>query len=562
MGVSQPRSISVLLLIALLAACTGPRATTSGGQADQKPAIQKRVTIGLRGDPATISAQLSRAGAGRIYGVNEVERMLNPGLLQNDDQQTLRPVLVESVPTVENGGWQVFPDGRMTTTYRIKPNVFWHDGAPLTSGDILFTMSVVNDPELAEWKDVAFNEIESVAGPDPNLVLVNWKRPFITADTMFTGTRALPQPKHLLEQTYLEHKAGYNSSPYWSEQYVGAGAYKLRDFVRGSHLILEANDRFVLGRPVIDEIEVKLVQDANALAANILAGVVDMTVSGSSLTLDTAAQIRDQNWDGQFQPELSGTVGAFPQFIDPNPRVILEPQFRRALYQAVDRQLLVDTLQYGLSVVAHTNMVLHNPDYKYVEPHLVKYAFDPRRAAQLVEGLGYSKGPDGFFRDAGNQRLTLELRSTPGREVNEKTTLSAANMWEQLGVGVNVVLLSPAQNSDREFRQTRAAFEVVGQPQDIYRFHSNQIPTPDTRFVGDNRMRYSNSRLDDLVERYHVTIPIAQRAQILAEMYRLLTDQVVLMPFFYEATSLLTANKLRNVSSPVGWNVHEWDVRN
>lgn len=556
------RSLVLLSIATMLLAggCAPPGGSAPAGQAGEAPRAQKRIVAGLRGDPAIFSNQLGRAGAGRIYGIAEMERMLNPGLVLRDNQQSLRPILVEAVPAVENGGWQVFPDGRMLTTWKLKPNALWHDGVPLTSADLVFTMAVVTDPELAEWKDVAFSEIDSVGAPDPRTVTVSWKRPFISADQMFTGTRALPQPKHLLESTYTESKASYNSSPYWSEGYVGTGAYRLREFVRGSHVLLEANDRYVLGRPLIDVIEVKLLQDANALAANILAGVVDMTLSGSSLTLDQAAQIRDQRWDGHLVPELSGTVGVFPQFINPNPRVILEVAFRRALLQGVDRQLLVDTLQFGLSQIAHTNLVPDNPEYRYVETGLVRYAHDPRAAAQLIEGLGYAKGPDGFYRDASGQRLGVELRSTPGREVNEKTTLSVANMWQQLGVGVDIVVLSLQQNRDREYRQTRPAFEVVGQPADIYRLHSREIPTPETRFLGDNRPRYANPLLDDLIDRYYVTVPIAERAEILGQMYHLITDQVVLLPFFYEATQRLEASRLHNVSSPLGWNVHQWDL--
>src|SRR5437867_9052067 len=139
-----------------------------------------------------------------------------------------------------------------------------------------------------------------------------------------------------------------------------------------------------------------------------------------------------------------------------------------------------------------------------------------------IEGLGYIRGPEGCYRDAAGQPLAVELRSTPGREVNEKTTLAVADMWQQVGVGVDVVVLSLQQNQDREYRQTRPAFEVVGQPEDIYRFHSNTIPLPENKFVGDNRMRYSNPQLDELVTRYYVTIPVPDRAQILSQMYHLI----------------------------------------
>jgi peptide/nickel transport system substrate-binding protein len=554
----------ILLIVAsvplVVMACASPSTTTSGGETGAPaPAVKKRIVAGLRGDPPNFSQQLSRSGAGRIYGSTEVEALLNSGLQVLDNRQELRPVLVEAIPSVENGLWQVLPDGSMVTTWKIKPNVFWHDGAPFTSADLLFTSMVVMDPELPDWKVVEYQEIESVAAPDPATIVVNWKRPFITANQLFMGTAALPQPKHLLEKTYLEDKANYNASPHFSDAYVGTGPYRMREFTRSSHAILDANDRFVLGRPKIDEIEVKFVQDSRVLGTNILSGHIDLILSGSSLTLDEAAQILER-WDGTSEATLSGTVGAFPQFIDPNPRVILDVGFRRALYHAIDRQLLVDNLQYGLTKVAHTNMVLDNPEYKHVESRLVTYPHDPRRSVQLIEGLGYALGADGIFRNAANQPLKVELRSTPGREVNERATLAVADMWHRVGVEVDILVLTLAQNSDREFRQTRPGFEVVGQPEDIYRFHTRQVPTAETRYVGDNRMRYSNAQLDQLVDRYYVTIPERERAEILGQMYHHITDQVVLMPFFYEAVQRLQAKKLINFTSPLGWNAYEWDV--
>ena len=67
-----------------------------------------------------------------------------------------------------------------------------------------------------------------------------------------------------------------------------------------------------------------------------------------------------------------------------------------------------------------------------------------------------------------------------------------ADHWRQVGIGVDTLMIPLQRNSDREYRQTRPAFEVVGQPDDIYRLHSNQIPLPETRFVGGNRARYRN----------------------------------------------------------------------
>jgi peptide/nickel transport system substrate-binding protein len=270
--------------------------------------------------------------------------------------------------------------------------------------------------------------------------------------------------------------------------------------------------------------------------------------------------VRDQWTGGRVIPVLAGAIGTFPQFLNPDPPVLLQVPFRRALLHAIDRQALVDTLQAGISQVAHTHFQPNYPEYRDAQAQIVRYEFDARRAGQLIEGLGYTRGADGIFRDQTGERLLVELRSTPGREVNEKITLTVADFWQSAGVGVNTVIMPLQRNQDREYRQTRPAFEVVGMPGDVYRLHSREIPVPETRFVGDNRARYSNPELDALIDRYYVTIPQADRVGLFGQIMHLETDQVVQLPFLYEAGPLLVGNRIRNVTSVPVWNASMWEV--
>ncbi len=563
MKLTQRLAILICVTSVLVAGCasgSSPQQAGSEQRQTARSAAPKRVTAAIRGEPKVLSNMISRAGAGRVYGVNEIEMIIHTGLSVADDQGEQQPMLAEAVPSVENGLWKLFPDGRMETTWKIRPNARWHDGTPLTAEDLVFTAQVIR--ELPEFHDVAFASIDAVTAPDPRTVVVTWVQPFIWAHTMFAGTRGVPQPKHLLERSFQEDRASYTQLPFWSDEYVGAGAFKIRDFVRGSHMVVTAFDDFVLGRPKIDEIEIKFLPDANAVAANILAGLVDLTLVGQgTLSIEQALQVRDQWRDGSLTPVLSGSVGMFPQFVNPNPPIITDVQFRRALLMAIDRQLMIDTLQAGLSQIAHTNFTPQNPEYKDIQGYLVRYDYDPRRSMQIIEDLGYSKGPDGFYRDAAGQRLSVELRSTPGREINESVTLSTAEHWQRVGVGVETIIMPLQRNQDREYRSTRPGFEVVGQPDDVIRFHSSEIPTAETRYIGDNRTRYSNPELDALIERYYVTIPRAERVQVLGQILNHVTDRVVLMSLFYEAGPIMASDRLQNITTVPPWNVYAWDIR-
>ena len=200
--------------------------------------------------------------------------------------------------------------------------------------------------------------------------------------------------------------------------------------------------------------------------------------------------------------------------------------------------------------------------FRYAEPRVVKYAYDQRQAIELIQGLGYARDSDAMFRDASGQPLKVELRATPGHELSTKSTLVAADMWQAVGVAVDTVMIPPALNNDAEYRQTRTGFEVAGMKFDLNRFTTSQVPTAENRFTGSNRSRYMNPAMDDLADRFYVTIPEAERGEIAARAYHLISDQVVMINFFYEAQQGVRANRLVNVTStsPVGWNAHEWDI--
>src|SRR4051794_19725372 len=147
-----------LSLVALMAACAPatPRATESGMASAPTAAAPKRVTLAVVTEPTALRTQLSRSSIGSLPGSQELEQLVNAGLAIQDDAGKMRPELAEEVPSVENGGWKLFPDGRMETTWRIRPNARWQDGVPFTADDIVFTAAVARDRDLSLFRDLAF----------------------------------------------------------------------------------------------------------------------------------------------------------------------------------------------------------------------------------------------------------------------------------------------------------------------------------------------------------------------------------------------------------------------
>src|SRR5437763_12472324 len=164
----------VVLLGLLLAAGCAPRSApvAEAPAAPQPAAAPKKITVGVQSDFSALATRLVRSGTAARPGVAEVEQLVNASLTQTDDHGALQGVLAEDVPSTANGLWQVFPDGRMETTWRIRQGAVWQDGTPFTADDLVFTAVVGQDPDLPLFRNPSLAQVQRVSAPDPRTLTV------------------------------------------------------------------------------------------------------------------------------------------------------------------------------------------------------------------------------------------------------------------------------------------------------------------------------------------------------------------------------------------------------
>lgn len=122
----------------LLLGCSqvGPVPSPGAVPDEAKPPVTKHISVGdIRG----IDLLFNEIVAPGQRGSNLITELVHTALTALDNKGVLQPRLAEAVPSLENGLWKVFPDGRMETTWKLKPGLRWHDGTPFTSDDLLFT---------------------------------------------------------------------------------------------------------------------------------------------------------------------------------------------------------------------------------------------------------------------------------------------------------------------------------------------------------------------------------------------------------------------------------------
>jgi peptide/nickel transport system substrate-binding protein len=568
------RSALAWLVIALLAA--GCAAPGPGGGRQDAPAARgasgqgaapKRIKAAFMSNPPTLMNRVNQtvAGGRTSAGIRDVATMINSGLSVVQEAGVVLPRLATAIPSVEAGTWTVLPDGRAQTTWELRPDARWHDGTPFTTEDVLFTARMGRDADLPLARPSGYDEIAAIEAVGPRTVRIEWKRPYIEADLMFNEQELVP--RHILEPAYLEDKSAIAHHAYWATEYVGLGPFKVREFVRSSHLVLEASEHYVLGRPRVDEIEIKFLPDPNTLSANLLAGDVELTI-GQNLNVEAAVQLAAQWREGRFEAAPAGgnPLHIFPQFINPSPSVIADLPFRRALAHALNRQEIVDSILAGRAEVAHGILWgSSDREWRDIESAVIRYEYDPRRATQMIEGLGYARGADGFFQESPGQRLSVELRTLSSFDSSVKVLFPVADYWQRAGVGVETLVVPEQRQADREYRATRPGFDVPRSPRDLSRHHSKDIPLPENSFRGANRARYGHPDLDRMIDTYYATIPWPERMAALRGVVQHMTDQVTVIGLFFDVTPAMIGNRLSNVhAGPEGtqtWNAHEWASR-
>lgn len=560
-----PKFWVVIAAGAILVAACAPvgQPPGSGAPGGDRSAQPKRLLVA--------SGEASALLLDRLGGNGDVvEELVSAGLVRLRPTGEPLPLLAEAVPTLENGLLKVTPDGRMETTWQIKEGVKWQDGNPLTTDDLLFALRVGQDRDVPEFGNAAFQVLDQVRAVDARTIVAEWKSIYIQYDRMFSWRLALPLPKHLLEDAYVNSKETFTQLRFWrSGDFVHTGPYRVREFIPEERLSLQANPDFVLGRPKLDEVEVRFIPDLNTLVANVLAGEVKFTM-GSAFQPVSAKQAAEAWTDGKVAAyPFQSVKAATPQFMNPDPPVQLDVRFRRALAHALDREALNDLINVGFAPPPAGFMVpVGAPEYPQIKDSIIEYPFDPRRSAQLIEELGYTRAGD-FYRDAGGKDLSVSYLETRGG-APEQAALFVADSWHRVGVKTELDIRS---RIDAEERSTRPGFVgnhggniLMAEPRRLFEwFHGSQAPTAENRFRGNNRQRYVNAEFDALIDRFFVTLRPQDRIELLKQVARHASENVVLVITHHAVFAALINNRVEGVTPRTefaqAWDSHLWDIR-
>ena len=475
-----------------------------------------------------------------------------------DENNEAFPKLVKELPSVENGG--ISPDGKVITM-KLRDDIKWSDGTPITSEDFKFTWQMHLDPKNSVSSAYPYDKIESVDTPDPQTVVVNFAEPFAPWMYIFRGII----PAHVLKPVY-EADGTLDNAPWNLKPEVGCGPYVFKEWESGSFARFITNDNYWGPKPKIDEIFIRFVPDDASQVAALTAGDADL---GTFIAYSDVPKLKDAGLSIMTEPSGYNEGWFFLINKDKGHPAMLDVNVRKALAMAVDREAINRDLLLGLTKVpaSYWDALPY-----YNNPPLQNYPYDPEAAKKLLDEAGWKDTNNDGVRDKDGVELVLTYGTTI-REVRQDTQ---AVVQQQLAkVGIKVELSSyesdtyfanygegPAASGKLDIMEWSDGPSAFPDP-DIYYWLCSEIPS-DENPSGANWFFLCDKELDEAFQLQATQVNPEERQKTFTKINQIMYDRVYWLglwqdPDVWAVSSRLTGVKFSGVT-PL-FNITEWDLK-
>ncbi len=341
------------------------------------------------------------------------------------------PDALREIPTVANG--DVSKDG-LTLKYKLRPNIKWQDGPPVTCEDLKFTWQVVMNPHNNVVTTDGYKDIGSIDCSNPYVAVVHMKKlyaPFLQQLWSENGNAPI-LPEHLLAK-YNDDKGSFNTAAYNSLP-IGSGPFKIVAWNRGQDVRMVANPNFYLGPPRLKEVIYKILPDENTAVTQLQTHELDMLGQGSGLKWPEYAALAANPRNGIRAIRVDAFVWSHVDFNLRHP-IVDDIQVRRALAYATNRNEIIEKVLHGSAIPADTPQQPHY-SWAYTD-RLVQYQYDPAKAEALLDADGWKVGPGGIrVKDGQRLEFTVSTQTESNNGKANETILQ--RQWREVGVQADV----------------------------------------------------------------------------------------------------------------------------
>jgi peptide/nickel transport system substrate-binding protein len=475
-----------------------------------------------------------------------------------DDENAAFPKLVTEMPSEDNGG--VSEDGTVITI-KLRDDIVWSDGTPITADDFVFTYEMIMDPGNTVASQNPYDLLASVEAPDPQTVVMTFEEPFASWQAqLWRGVL----PKHILQPVF-DAEGTIDEAAWNREPTVGCGPYVGDTWESGSYIRFVKSPNYWLGEPKIEEIFLQFVPDDASQTASMIAGTADLG------TFPPLSDVPTLEAGGlEIVVQSSGYAeGIFFNFAFGGSPAAQDVNVRQAIAMAIDRQAIVEDLLLGLTTVPET---LWDPleGGFWVSPEIEPWPYDPEAAKALLDGAGWIDTDGDGIREKDGERLTL-VYGTTIREIRQDAQAVIQQMLRDVGIEVQI----PSWDSDLFFASYADGSPCALGEVDMMEWSDSTIfPDPDHYYWFCSELPNDESpwganyfgcdeELDALFYEQLTLIDPDERAAVFHKITKHMHDNVYWLGLWDDSDYWIVSPRLTGVKfsgvSPF-YNIMEWDL--
>ena len=468
--------------------------------------------------------------------------ILEPLLDYDYDSMELKPYLAESYDISEDG---------LEVTFKLRNDIYFSDGEPVTSDDVIFTFETVMNPEI-DAANIAqmFVDVEKVVRVDNKQVKFFMKRPFFkTLDNLSFSDIGI-YPKHIYKFDDPAQFNERNSNP------VGSGPYVFEKWDVGREIVLRRNENYWGVKPKIKKVIYRFITNTVACLQALRAGQVDIMIPEPD-------QFAELDSDNEFKKRFY-----YLQYYEPRVPFfyigwnIDTPYFsdrrvRLAMTHIVDRQKIIDHLVKGGGRIVTSSFYSEGGQN---DPNIKPWPYIPERAKQLLNEAEWVDHDSDGIRDKDGISFRFKFMYSSSSTLYVRLVKLLKDEAAKIGIDVVPdpyewsVLLSKLTNRQFEAMVMGWGGDVVDDPYQI--FHSSQIGNRASNYVG-----FNNPEADRLMENARMTLDEVERNKLFQKIHLILHEEQPYTFLFERPYMRLLDKRFKNVKiHKMGLNWLEWYV--
>ncbi|MGE4345077.1 MAG: peptide-binding protein [Geoalkalibacter sp.] len=478
----MPLPVICLLLLGLLCGCEqAPVDQAADKNISTVPSPGGTLIQGTIGEPSNLIPAIAADSAS-----SAINGLVYNGLVRYDKDLNIEGELAHA--------WEISEDGR-TITFHLREGVRWHDGAPFTSADVLFTYQLLVDPDTPTAYAERYKQVSKAETPDAHTFRVHYEKPLASA--LISWGVAI-HPRHLLEGEDV------TASPL-SRSPVGTGPYRFVEWKTGEKIELKANPDYFEGQPFIQRVVYRFIPDPSTMFLELQSGGLDMMeLTPIQYARQTETPAFKRNFNKYRYPAFGYTYLGFnlrrPLFQD--------KRVRQAFAHAINKQELVDGVLLGLGQIATGP---YKPGTWPYNPDVRRYAYDPERARALLKEAGWRDSDDDGVVDKEGRDFSFVLMTNQGNDSRIKAGEIIQRRLAEIGIDVRLRVVEWASflkefTNPGDFDALIMGWNIPMDPDGYNVWHSSKTRPGELNFIN-----FQNTEVDELLEKGRRTLDQQQR---------------------------------------------------